>query len=214
MNLNMPEYSWAQGLIVASHPLRYVYCGNPSCDSISLAAAAEQLDAIRRTHNLTMIPSSDYYMATCRVLHSVDVQGPTADSGWKRYVAGQPFVVSRNIINVGDSGTEICGSSGKSHHSIVADLRTHCGYPNIHNLTEVGAHPRRWTELLVQWKNQSLHYALPKSGKPGVPAYFGSDFVVIVVDAHNGLQLGNNYTGLKHKTPTGKTVFRGIPRLL
>ena len=87
MNLNMPEYSWAQGLIVASHSLRYVFCGNPSCDSMSLAAAAEQLDAIRRTHNLT-IPSSNYYMANCRVLHSVDVPGPTAVSGWKRYVAG------------------------------------------------------------------------------------------------------------------------------
>ena len=101
----MPEYSWAQGLIVASHSLRYVFCGNQSCDSMSLAAAAEQLDAIRRTHNLTMIPSSEYYMANCRVLHSVDVPGPTAVSGWKRYVNGQPFVISRNIIIVGDSGT-------------------------------------------------------------------------------------------------------------
>ena len=78
MNLNMPEYYWAQGLIVASHSLRYVLCGNPSCDSMSLAAAAQQLDAIRRTHNLTMMPSSEYYMATCRVLHSVGVSGPTA----------------------------------------------------------------------------------------------------------------------------------------
>ena len=158
MNLNMLEYSWAQGLIVASHSLRYVYCGTPYCDSMSLAAAAEQPDAIRRTHNLTMIPSSDYYMANCRVLHSVDVPGPTAVSGWKHFVTGQPFVVSRNIIIVGYSGTEVYGSSGKSHHSIVVDLRTHCGYPNIHNLTEVGAHPRRWTELLVQWMNQNLHF--------------------------------------------------------
>jgi hypothetical protein len=132
----------------------------------------------------------------------------------KRYVAGQPFVVSRNITIVGDSGTEVYGSSGKSHHSIVADLRTHCGYPNIHNLTEVGAHPRRWTEMLIQWKNQNLQYALPKSGKPGAPAYFGSDFVVIVVDAHNGLQLGNNYTGLKTQDPDRQYCFRGIPRLL
>ena len=31
--------------------------------------------------------------------------------------------------------------------------------------------------------------------------------MVIVVDAHNGFQLRNNYTGLKHNTPTGKTVF-------
>ena len=61
--------------------------------------------------------------------------------------------------------------------------------------------------MLIQWKNQNLHYALPKSGKPGAPAFFGSDFVVIVVDAHNGLQLGNQYTGLKHKTPTGRTIY-------
>ena len=60
VNHNMPENSRAQGLIVASHSLRYVFCGNPSCDSMSLAAAAEQLDAIRRTHNLTMIPSYEY----------------------------------------------------------------------------------------------------------------------------------------------------------
>ena len=81
MNLNMPEYSWAQGLIVASHSLRYVFCDNPSCDFMSLAAAAEQLVAIRRAHNLTMILSSEYYMANCRVLHSVDVLGPTGVSG-------------------------------------------------------------------------------------------------------------------------------------
>ena len=184
----MPEYSCAQGLIVASHSLRNVYCGNPPCDSMSLAAAAEQLDSIRRTHNLTMMPSSEYYIANCRVLHSVDVPGPTAVSGWKRYVNGQPFVTSRNIIIVGDSGTEIYGSSGNSHHYIVADLRSQCGYPNIHNLTEVGAHPRRWTEMLIDWKSRNIQYALPKSGRPGAPAYFGSDFVVIVIDAHNGLE--------------------------
>ena len=117
------------------------------------------------------------------------------------------FCVSRNIIIVGDSGTEVYGGSGQSHHSIVADLRQHCGYPNIHNLTEVGAHPRRWTEMLLNWKNQNIQYALPKSGKPGAPDYFGSDFVVIVIDAHNGLQLGSNYIVLKYKSSTGKTIF-------
>ena len=153
-------------------------------------------------------------MVIFRVLHSAEGPGPTVVSVWKRYITGQPFVVSRNIIVVGDSGTEVYGSSGKSHHLIVSDLRTHCGYPNIHNLTEVGAHPRRWTELLVQCKNQNLHCALPKSGKPGAPAFFGSDFVVIVVDAHNGLQMGNNYTGLKHKTPTGRTMYEEYQTLL
>ena len=41
MNLNMPEYSWAQGLIVASHSFRYVFCNNPYCDPMPLASAAE-----------------------------------------------------------------------------------------------------------------------------------------------------------------------------
>ena len=87
MNLNIPEYSWAQGLIVASHSLRYVFCNNPSGEPMPLASAAEQLDTIRRTHNLHMIPPSEYYiMANCRTLHSVEVIGPTAVSGWKRYV--------------------------------------------------------------------------------------------------------------------------------
>ena len=112
MNLNMPEYSWAQGLIVASHSLRYVLCKNPSCDPMPLASAAEQLDTIRRTHNLFMIPPSEYYMASCRTLHSVEVLGPTAVSGWKRYVSGQPFVQARNILLTGESGTAIYGSSG------------------------------------------------------------------------------------------------------
>ena len=98
-------------------------------------------------------------------------------------------------------------AENKTHHSIVTDIRQHCGYPNIHNLTEVGAHPRRWTEMLINWKNQNIQYALPKSGRPGAPPYFGSDFVVIVVDAHNGLQLGHSYTGLKYKSLTGKTIF-------
>ena len=107
MNLNMLEYSWAQGLIVASHSLRYVFCNNPCCDSMPLASVAEQLDTIRRTLNLSMIPSSEYYMANCRALHLIDVPGPTAVSGWKRSVSGQPYVHSVNILRSGDSGSDI-----------------------------------------------------------------------------------------------------------
>ncbi len=126
---------------------------------MQFASAAEQLDTIRLTHKMLMIPPSEYYMAICRTLHSVEVPGPTAVSGWKRYVSGQPYVQSRNILLIGDSGTEIYGESGKSHHSIVSDLRQHCGYSNIHNLTEVGAHPPRWSELLANWEINmfSLH---------------------------------------------------------
>ena len=165
--------------------MRYVFCNNPYCDPMPAASAAEQLDTIRFTHNLLMIPPSEYYMANCRTLHSVEVPGPTAVSGWKRYVSGQ----------IGDSGKEVYGKGGKSHHSIASDLRQHCGYSNMHNLTEVGAHPRRWLELPTTWENQHIHYALPKSGKPDAAPLFGSDFVVIVIDAHNGLHMGNSYTG-------------------
>ena len=56
-------------------------------------------------------------------------------------------------------------------------------------------------------ENDNVHYALPKLGKPDAPSFFGSDFVVIVIDAHNGLQMGSSYTGFKYKTPTGKTMY-------
>ena len=118
VNINRPEYSWAQGLMVALHSLRYVYCNNPSCDPMPLGAAAEQLDTIRLTHNLLMSPPSEYYMANCRTFHSEEVPGPTAVSGWKRYVSGQPYVQLRKILIVGDSGTEIYSKSGKSHHPL------------------------------------------------------------------------------------------------
>ncbi|MFM7987411.1 MAG: hypothetical protein ACKPKO_49675, partial [Candidatus Fonsibacter sp.] len=31
-------------------------------------------------------------------------------------------------------------------------LATWAGYPNMHDLTETGAHPVRWLELLQSWK--------------------------------------------------------------
>jgi len=109
---------------------------------------------------------------------------------------------------MGDSGAEIYSKSGQSHHSIVTDIRQHCGYSNSHNLTEVGAHPRRWLELLTNWEHAHLQFALPKSGKPDAAPYFGSDCVVIVIDAHSGLQMGSNYTGLSFVLPSGKTTYR------
>ncbi|MFM7981737.1 MAG: hypothetical protein ACKPKO_20705, partial [Candidatus Fonsibacter sp.] len=43
---------------------------------------------------------------------------------------------------------------------------------------------------------------------------FGSDFVVLVFDAHNGLRIsGTKNTGLNHNTALGNTVF-GEYRLL
>ena len=43
-----------------------------------------------------------------------------------------------------------------------------------------------------------LQFALPKSGRPDAAPYFGSDFVVIVIDAHIGLQMGNSNAGLSY----------------
>ncbi len=87
-----------------------------------------------------------------------------------------------------------------SHHSIANGLVSHAGYANVHDLSKVGAHPRRWLEMLMSWESQNPHYAVPKSGKPGEPPYFGSDFVVVVMDAHNGLQMKNNtYTVFQYQ---------------
>ena len=37
---------------------------------------------------------------------------------------------------------------------------------------------------------------------------FGSDFVAIVIDAHNGLQMKDTvYTGLEYRSPAGRTMF-------
>jgi hypothetical protein len=83
-----------------------------------------------------------YYLANSRTLHSVEAIGPTAVSGWKRYVNGEPFARARNIVLIGDSGSQIYGSSAKSCHSIASDLVSHAGYANVHDLTEIEAHPR------------------------------------------------------------------------
>ena len=51
------------------------------------------------------------------------------------------------------------------------------GYSNIHDLTEVGVYPRRFLELLIDWKNRHLQLAWPQLGKPDAPPHFGSDLV-------------------------------------
>ena len=77
---------------------------------------------------------------------------------------------------------------------IVSGLRSSAQYPNIHDLTGAGAHPMRWIQLFQEWKLKHHYLALP-SMNPDVPVtstlqlQFGSDFVVLVFDAHNGLQM-------------------------
>ena len=60
VNINTPEYSWAQGFMVALRSLSYAYNNASGCESMPLGDAAKQLDTFRRAHNLTMISPSDY----------------------------------------------------------------------------------------------------------------------------------------------------------
>ena len=76
---------------------------------------------------------------------------------------------------------------------MVEGLQNHAGYPDMHDLTEVGAHPSRSAELLVDWTSRHLQFVLPHSGKPDERPHLGSDSVVVVIDAHNGL-MGDKWT--------------------
>ena len=94
-------------------------------ESLPLEVTAEQLDSFRRVHRLTMITLANYYMATCRALHAAGASGATAVGGWKGFFTGEPFVRSRNILLVGDSGAHVYGPGGKTHHAITRDLAAH-----------------------------------------------------------------------------------------
>ncbi|MFM7990521.1 MAG: hypothetical protein ACKPKO_65500, partial [Candidatus Fonsibacter sp.] len=42
----------------------------------------------------------------------------------------------------------------------------------------------------------------------GSPTPVWSDFIVVVIDAHNGLQMHDStYTGLEYRSPAGRTMF-------
>ena len=83
--MSLPEYYWAQGMVVALHPMRLAFDSNAEREAMPLNEVAEQLDSFRRTHKPTMIPPSSYYLVHCRTLHDVEASGPTAVSGWKRF---------------------------------------------------------------------------------------------------------------------------------
>ena len=122
-------------------------------------------------------------------------------------MTGEPFVEAKNILFLGDSGSHIYSNNGKNHRSVVRDLRSHADYPNLHDLTAIGAHPSMWLPMMVKWENAHLQYALPQTGSPAAKPRFGSDFIVIMRDAHNGLQMTTSrYTGLDHIGPS-KSVY-------
>ena len=43
-----------------------------------------------------------------------------------------------------------------------------------------------------EWENRHVQFALPQSGKPDGAPYWGSDFIAVAIDAHNGLQQLSN----------------------
>ena len=122
--MRLPEYSWAEGLLVAVHSLVLAYENDTNCPSMTLERAAEKLDSLRRVHRFNSVPPAWYHLSNCRSLHSMDVLGPTVVSGWRQFVTGEPFIRNKSIVVMGDSGCHVYSSTGKKHHSIVSDLRS------------------------------------------------------------------------------------------
>ena len=170
--------------MVAVHSLALAYENDKNCPSMALERAAEKLDSLRRVHRLNSVPLAWYYLSNLHSLHSIDVFfGPTVVSGWRQFVTEEPFIRNTNIVVLGDSCCHVYSSTGKKHHSIVSDLRTSAAYPNVHDLTKVGAHPYRQLELLRDWINRHLQYGFAKPGSLGEGTFFGSDFVIIWFDS-------------------------------
>ncbi|MFM7978846.1 MAG: hypothetical protein ACKPKO_05980 [Candidatus Fonsibacter sp.] len=98
-------------------------------------------------------------------------------------------------------------------------MTDHNGYAQLNKLTEMGAHPRRWIELLQIWKNRHAGLSLPRpqvaAGDPHPPLLLGSDFVALVIDGANGLQMKDNvYTGLEFGAPNGNTMYQEYRALM
>ncbi|MFM7985331.1 MAG: hypothetical protein ACKPKO_39045, partial [Candidatus Fonsibacter sp.] len=70
------------------------------------------------------------------------------------------MVKNNNIILVGDPGSRFYPENCKSSSGAGKALTNWVGYPNMHDLTETGAHPMRWVELLHSWKLKNFRYAL------------------------------------------------------
>ncbi|MFM7980270.1 MAG: hypothetical protein ACKPKO_13225, partial [Candidatus Fonsibacter sp.] len=124
---------------------------NVRYSEVSLEVVANELDSFRRQHNLAATtPSSKYYLANCRVLHSREVTGTTMVVGWRNFVTGEPVIRNKNIVVLGDFGSRFYPLSGKhkSAKGLGDASRTFAGYPNLHDLTEAGAHPMRWIQRL------------------------------------------------------------------
>ena len=58
-----------------------------------------------------------------------------------KFVTGERFVRNKNLVLIGESGSHIYSSNGKKRHSAAQDEKEFAGYANVHDLTEIGAHP-------------------------------------------------------------------------
>ena len=66
--MRLPEYSWAQGLLVAVHSLMVAYENDTNCPSMTLERAAEKLDSLRRVHKLNKCPSGVVLLIKLRLV--------------------------------------------------------------------------------------------------------------------------------------------------
>ena len=152
---------------------------------MTLERAAENLDSLRRAHKLNSVLS----------FATFDGRFGTHGGVWVAAVCDR-----RSLHQEQD----YCGYgrlrlpcllnhlSNKKHRSIVSDLRASAGYPNVNDLTEVGAHPYRQLELLREWINRHVQFGFAKPGSLGDGTFSGSDFVIIWFDSQNGLQIMAN----------------------
>jgi hypothetical protein len=126
------------------------------------------------------------------------------------------MVKNNNITILGDSGSPFYSPSGKMSKPIPEKLADYAGFPNRHDLTEVGVHPLRWVQLLREWKARFHVLSVSSMNRDDCAELrFGSDFVVLVFDAHNGLQMHpTKYTGLDYTTKSGKTMFQEYDMLM
>ena len=161
--MRLPEYSWAQGLLVAVHSLVLAYENNTNCPSMKLEEAAEKLDTLRRRSGT----NSRLRMASIRYRRTLDQEQKHRANGGLR----MPCV----FFHRQKSTTPL------SPISVL--LRV---IPNMHDLTEVGAHPYRQLEMLRGWINRHLSYGFAKPGSLGEGTFFGTEFIILWIDAHNG----------------------------
>ena len=91
-----------------------------------------------------------------------------------------PVVRAKNIVFHGRFWISYLFARREKHRPVPKEMVEWAGFPNVHDLSEIGAHPRMWDEISGDWENRNIQFALPQSGPPGGPLYWGSDFVALI----------------------------------